>query len=72
VFENRVLRPLFVPKKGEVTGGWRKLHNEELQNLYYSPGIITMIKSIRMRWAAHRMENRNGYRISVGKSERDH
>jgi hypothetical protein len=53
VFENRVLRKIFEPKRDEVTGGWRKLHNEELHNLYYSPSIIRMIKSMRMRWAAH-------------------
>jgi hypothetical protein len=51
VFENRVLRRIFEPKKNEVTGGWRKLHNEELHNLYDSPNKITMMKSRRMRWA---------------------
>jgi hypothetical protein len=51
VFENRVLRRIFGPKKDEVTGGWRKLHNEELHNLYSSPSIIRMIKSRRKRWA---------------------
>jgi hypothetical protein len=55
VFENRVLRRIFGPKRDEVTGGWRKLHNEELHNLYFSPSIIRMIKSRRMRWA-HREE----------------
>jgi hypothetical protein len=50
VFENRVLR-IFGPKRDEVTGGWRGLHNEELHNLYSSPSIIKMIKSRRMRWA---------------------
>jgi hypothetical protein len=50
VFENKVLRTIFGPKIDEVAGGWRKLHNEELHNLYSSPSIITMIKS-RMRWA---------------------
>jgi hypothetical protein len=57
----------------EVTGGWRKLHNEELHNLYSSPSIIRVIKSRRMRWAEHaaRMgEKRNAYRILVGKPER--
>jgi hypothetical protein len=49
VFENRVLRRIFVPKRDEVTGGWRKLHNEELHNLYSSLNIIRMIKSRRMR-----------------------
>jgi hypothetical protein len=49
VFENRVLRRIFGPKRDEVTGGWRKLHNDELRYLYSSPGIIRMIKSSRMR-----------------------
>jgi hypothetical protein len=53
VFENRVLRRIFEPKRDEVTGGWRKLHNEELHNLYSSPNIIRMIMSRRMRWAGH-------------------
>jgi hypothetical protein len=53
VFENRVLRRIFVPQRHEVTGDWRKLHNEELHNLYSSPSIIRMIKSRRMRWAGH-------------------
>jgi hypothetical protein len=53
MFENRVLRRIFGPKRDEVTGGWRKLHNEELHNLYSSPSIIRMIKSRRMRWAGH-------------------
>jgi hypothetical protein len=53
VFENRVLRRICGPKRDEVMGGWRKLHNEELHNLYYSPSIIRMIKSRRMRWAAY-------------------
>jgi hypothetical protein len=52
-FENRVLRRIFGPKRDEVTGGWRKLHNEELHNLYSSPSIIRIIKSRRMRWAGH-------------------
>jgi hypothetical protein len=77
VFENRVLRGIFGPKTKEVTGDWRKLHNEELHNLYSSPSIIRMIKSRRMRWAVHvaRMgKMRNTYRILVGKPEgmRDH
>jgi hypothetical protein len=50
VFENRVLRRIFGTKRDEVTGDWRKLHNEELCNLYSSPSIIRMIKSRRMRW----------------------
>jgi hypothetical protein len=49
----RVLRRIFGPKRDEVTGGWRKLHNEELHNLYSSPSIFRMIKSRRMRWAGH-------------------
>jgi hypothetical protein len=53
LFENRVLRRIFGPKRDEVTGGWRKLHTEELHNLYFSPSIIRMIKSRRMRWAGH-------------------
>jgi hypothetical protein len=53
VFENRVLRGIFGPKRDEVTGGWRKLHNEELHDLYSSLNIIRMIKSRRMRWAGH-------------------
>jgi hypothetical protein len=51
--ENRVLRRTFGSKRDEVTGGWRKLHNEELHNLYSSPSIIRMMKSRRMRWAGH-------------------
>jgi hypothetical protein len=65
VFENRVLRRIFGPKRDGVTGGWRKLHNEELHNLYSSPSIIRIIKSRRMRWAGHvaRMgEKRNACR----------
>jgi hypothetical protein len=53
VFENRVLRRIFGPKRDGVTGGWRKLHNEELQNLYSSPSIIRNVKSRRMRWTGH-------------------
>jgi hypothetical protein len=67
-----VLRRIFGPKRDEVTGGWRKLHNEELHNLYSSPSIIRMTKSRRMRWAGHvaRMgEKRNAYKILVGKPE---
>jgi hypothetical protein len=53
VFENRVLKRILGPKRDEMTGGWRKLHNEELRDLYSSPSIIRMIKSRRMRWARH-------------------
>jgi hypothetical protein len=73
VFENKVLRRIFGPKRDEVTGGWRKLHNEELCDLYSSPGIIRIIKSRTMRWAVHvaRMgEKKNAYRLLVGKIER--
>ncbi|PNF34899.1 hypothetical protein B7P43_G01408, partial [Cryptotermes secundus] len=65
VFENRVLRRIFGPKRNEVTGGWRKLHNEEIHNLYSSPSIIRTIKSRRM--GARMGETRNAYRILVGK-----
>jgi hypothetical protein len=73
VFENTVLRRIFVPKRLEVTGARRKLRNEELHNLYFSPSIIRMIKSRRMTWAWHiaRMEaKRNAYRIFGGKARR--
>jgi hypothetical protein len=53
VFENRVPRRIFGPKRDEVKGGWRKLHNEELHNLYSSPSVIKMIKSRRITWAGH-------------------
>jgi hypothetical protein len=53
VFENRVLRRMFGPKKDEVMGGWRKLHNEELHDLYSLPSIIKIIKSMRIRWVGH-------------------
>jgi hypothetical protein len=72
VFENRVLRRIFGPKRGEVTGEWRKLHNEELHILCSSPDIISQIKSRRMRWAGHvaRMgEERNVYKVLMGKPE---
>jgi hypothetical protein len=53
VFENRVLIKIFGPKRDEVTGEWRKLHNKELRDLYSSPSIIRIIKSRKMRWAGH-------------------
>jgi hypothetical protein len=53
MFENKVLKRIFGPKRDEVSGGWRKLHNEELRDLYSSPSIIRIIKSRRMRWAGH-------------------
>ena len=53
VFENRVLRRIFGPKTDEVTGEWRKLHNEELSELYSLPNIVRVVKSRRMRWAGH-------------------
>jgi hypothetical protein len=71
VFEDRVLRT-FGTKGDEMTGGWRKLHNEERRDLYSSPGIIRMIKTRRMRWAWHAIrmrEKRNAYRLLVGKPE---
>jgi hypothetical protein len=72
VFENKVLRRIFGPKRDEVTGGWRKLHNVELRDLYSSPSIIRIIKSRRMRWVGHVAqmgEKRNAYRLLVGKPE---
>jgi hypothetical protein len=72
VFDNRALRIIFGPKRDEVTGDWRKLHNEELHNLYSLPNKMRMIKWRRMRWEAHVApmgEERNSYRILVGKPE---
>ena len=72
VFENRVLRIVFGPKRDEVTGEWRKLHNEEVRDLYSSPNIVQVVKSRRMRWAGHvaRMgEGRGVHRVLVGKPE---
>jgi hypothetical protein len=70
VFENRVLRRVFGPKRDEVTGEWGKLHNEKLNDLYSLPNIVRVVKSRRMRWAGHvaRMgEDRRVYRLLVGK-----
>jgi hypothetical protein len=53
VFENRVLRRIFGPKRDEVTGEWRRLHNKELYSLYSSPNIIRVTMSRRLRWAGH-------------------
>jgi len=72
VFENMVLRRIFGPKRDEVTGEWRKLHNEELNDLYSPRNIVRVIKPRRMRWAGHvaRVGERRGvYRVLVGKPE---
>jgi hypothetical protein len=72
VFDNRVLMRVFGPKREEVTGEWRKLHNEELNDLYSLPNIVRVVKSRRMRWAGHvaRMgEDRGVHRMLVGKPE---
>jgi hypothetical protein len=66
-----LLRRIFEPKRDEMTGGWRKLHNEELHNLYSVPSIIRMIKSWRLRWAWHIArtgQKRNAYRILAKKA----
>jgi hypothetical protein len=72
VFEDRILRRTFGPKRNEVTGEWGKLYNEELHILFSSPNIIRQIKSRRMRWAGHVVrtgEERKVYRVLVGKPE---
>jgi hypothetical protein len=70
--ENRVLRRIFGRKRDKVTGEWRKLHNEELHNLYCSPNIVQVIKSRRIRWAGHiacMWARRGEYRVLMGKPE---
>jgi hypothetical protein len=72
MFENRVLKKVFGPKRDEVTGKWRKLHNEELNDLYFLPNIVRVVKSRRMKWAGHvaRMgEDRGVHRVLAGKPE---
>jgi hypothetical protein len=72
VFQNRVLRKIFEPRRDDVTGEWGTLHNEELRDLYSSPSIIRIIKSRGMRWAGHVArigEKRNAYRLLVGYPE---
>jgi hypothetical protein len=72
VFENRVLRRVFGPKRDEVTGDWRKLHNEEMDDLYSLHNIVLVVKSRRMRWAGHvarMVEERGVHRVLVGKPE---
>jgi hypothetical protein len=72
VFENRVLRRIFGRKRDEMTGGWRKLHNEELHGLYSSPSKIRVIKARRMRWAghvAHMGKVRGAHNTLVGRPE---
>ena len=72
VFENRVLRRVFGPKRDEVTGEWRELHNVELSDLYSLPNIVRVVKSRRMRWAGHvarKGEGRGVHRVLVGKPE---
>jgi hypothetical protein len=72
VFANRVLKGIFGPKRDEVRSEWRKLHNEELRDLYFSPSIVRLIKSRRMRWTEHVVfmgEGRGVYRILVEKTQ---
>ena len=71
VFENRVLRRVFGPKRDEVTGEWRKLHNEELNDLYCSPNIVRIMKSRIMRWVGHvGRVGRGVHRVLVAKPQR--
>ena len=72
VFENRLFRRVFGPKRYEVTGQWRKLHNEELSDRYFLPNIVRVVKSRRMRWPGHvarMVEGRGVQRVLVGRSE---
>jgi hypothetical protein len=72
VFDNRALTSLFRPKRDEVTGEWRKLHNDELNDLYSSPNTVRVIKSRRMSWAGHvacKGDSRAVYRVLVGKPD---
>ena len=76
MFENKVLRRIFGPRRDEVTGGWRRLHNEKINDLYCSTNIVRVIKWRGMRWAGHVAlmgEEKSVYRVLVGKPEgRDH
>jgi hypothetical protein len=72
MFENRLLKRVFGPKRDEVTGEWSKIHNEELNDLYSLPNIVRVVKSRRMRWVghvAHTGEERGVHRVLVGKPE---
>ena len=72
MFENRVLRRVFGPKRDEVTGEWRKLHNKELSDLFFLPNIVRVVKSRRIKWEGHVVclaKGREVYRFMVGKSE---
>ena len=72
MFESRVMRRIFGPERDEVTGEWRKLHNEELHDLYCAQNITGVIKSRGMRWAGHVVcvgDRKGAYRVLVGNSE---